>query len=193
LKTHSILAPWPEEENGTYDVVAVRFMTTVLNGSEWDMALKGLLALLKPGGWLQWIDFDASVTTVKGRVYQALPGVSRRACLEVAEAMVQVQSLSGREFDGCRKLESIFLAQGLDGVYEEVWNTANKEDLRESWGENGREGAKRLFEVLSSIPGSGWDKERSERVLRDVEEEVKDGKVYFSTDIYSVIGRKRVQ
>jgi hypothetical protein len=43
---------------------------------------------------------------------------------------------------------------------------------------------------LSKIPGSGWDDERAEKVLKDVGEEVKGRKAYMTTDICTVIGQK---
>ncbi|KAI6834225.1 hypothetical protein KC367_g3344 [Hortaea werneckii] len=49
-----ILKPPPEEERGKYDVVHVRLLVCGLKGSDWQHAARNMLALLKPGGWIQW-------------------------------------------------------------------------------------------------------------------------------------------
>jgi len=99
LYTNSILSPFPEPELGTYDLVNVRFMVTVLSGKEWDTAVTNLRSLLKPGGWLQWIDMDASPARI--RTVQSVPGASRKACLEAVQCFVEFGKLTNREFDGC--------------------------------------------------------------------------------------------
>ncbi|KAM3416496.1 hypothetical protein BST61_g8087 [Cercospora zeina] len=53
---------------GQFDVVAVRLLHTNLKPDRFNEALDELVALLKPGGWLQWIDWDpmtARIATVK--------------------------------------------------------------------------------------------------------------------------------
>ncbi|RMY54167.1 hypothetical protein D0864_13990 [Hortaea werneckii] len=49
-----ILKPPPEEEKGKYDVVHVRLLVCGLKGTDWRHAGTNMLALLKPGGWIQW-------------------------------------------------------------------------------------------------------------------------------------------
>lgn len=99
--------------------------------------------------------------------------------------------MAGREFDGVRKLKGHFRERGLEEVFEELWTTGGKEELREESG-NGYEGAKSLFQVLSGIPGSGWNKKCIEKLLKEMREEISGGKVYLTTDIYIVLGRKAV-
>jgi hypothetical protein len=126
----SILDPRPEEEKGTYDVVCIRFFTTVLTGDQWETALTNLLALLKLGGLLQWIDIDAS----QHAVYIAEPGARKNACLEVTGAMEDFVKVTGREFGGVRKLGSLFQTQDLKDVHEEVWSMGGREELKEEMG-----------------------------------------------------------
>ncbi|KAI6911252.1 hypothetical protein D0869_02408 [Hortaea werneckii] len=49
-----ILKPPPEEERRKYDVVHIRLLVCGLKGSDWRHAATNILALLKPGGWIQW-------------------------------------------------------------------------------------------------------------------------------------------
>lgn len=58
----------PDDLRGQFDVVAVRLLHTNLVPDRFQEALDSLIALLKPGGWLQWIDWDpmtARIATVK--------------------------------------------------------------------------------------------------------------------------------
>jgi hypothetical protein len=57
-----------DEFRGQFDIVAVRLLHTNLQADRWASVLKDLVALLRPGGYLQWIDFDpmtARIATVK--------------------------------------------------------------------------------------------------------------------------------
>ena len=46
LLEHDILKPLPESYHGTFDVVAVRFLISVLAGDEWDRAISNIVPLL---------------------------------------------------------------------------------------------------------------------------------------------------
>ncbi|KAL2820635.1 hypothetical protein BJX63DRAFT_427961 [Aspergillus granulosus] len=62
LKKLDILAPMPEELRGRYDIVAIRFFSLIVKNNDVDTLLGNLLSLLKPGGYLQWIEPDISVS-----------------------------------------------------------------------------------------------------------------------------------
>lgn len=46
--------PPPPEEHNRYDVVHVRLLTAAMNPPDWDVVVRNLNRLLKPGGALQW-------------------------------------------------------------------------------------------------------------------------------------------
>lgn len=46
LHEHSITKPFPTEYHGTFDLVAVRFVTAGLRGDDWDAAVQNVKALL---------------------------------------------------------------------------------------------------------------------------------------------------
>ncbi|KAH6871394.1 S-adenosyl-L-methionine-dependent methyltransferase, partial [Thelonectria olida] len=56
FKIQDMFLPFPASEIGTYDLVAVRFVSSAATRAEWARAIENLKTLLKPGGWLQWID-----------------------------------------------------------------------------------------------------------------------------------------
>lgn len=46
LSEHSVTKPFPTEYHGTFDLVAVRFITAGLRGDDWDAAVRNVEALL---------------------------------------------------------------------------------------------------------------------------------------------------
>lgn len=47
-----------QELHGKYDVVFVRYLNLALSPTDWKVVASNLLLLLKPGGFLQWIESD---------------------------------------------------------------------------------------------------------------------------------------
>jgi len=130
-------------------------MTTILYGPDWDVALRNILQILKPGGRLQWIDIDASAEATENRLYCSRPAVSRKAVLEVTESAVLFEKYTKRKVDGIKELRGGCDNAGMKDVDEEIWSTAKVEELRSEWMRVGFVGAKRLFEWLMILPGRG--------------------------------------
>lgn len=61
-----------EGRRGVFDIVAVRLLHTALPNEIWDQAVHNLVSLLRPGGWLQWVDWDPLTARVAG----ARPGTT---------------------------------------------------------------------------------------------------------------------
>jgi SAM-dependent methyltransferase len=53
---HDLLKPFPSVHLQKYDVVHIRLMCLVLSKDEWAPAVQNIMTLLKPGGYLQWVD-----------------------------------------------------------------------------------------------------------------------------------------
>ncbi|KAI1465649.1 uncharacterized protein F4812DRAFT_466098 [Daldinia caldariorum] len=58
LHEHDAFKPFAPEYLGSFDVVNLRFFITLLNKENIQPLLSNLITLLKPGGFLQWLDFD---------------------------------------------------------------------------------------------------------------------------------------
>ncbi|OLN82106.1 hypothetical protein CCHL11_07657 [Colletotrichum chlorophyti] len=56
FQVQDVLRPFPDELSGTFDLVHVRLLALGLKVGDWDVVLKNLRALLRPGGWLLWED-----------------------------------------------------------------------------------------------------------------------------------------
>lgn len=53
---HNILDPPPEPLKGKFDLVHLRLLVCGLPPGTWGQAVKNLSQLLRPGGWMQWIE-----------------------------------------------------------------------------------------------------------------------------------------
>ncbi|KAL3440680.1 S-adenosyl-L-methionine-dependent methyltransferase [Aspergillus insuetus] len=58
LSVHDVLTPFPQEHRDRYDLIHVRLLVTALGESEFETAVSNLLSILKPGGYLQWVEID---------------------------------------------------------------------------------------------------------------------------------------
>ncbi|KAL4898973.1 hypothetical protein BDW74DRAFT_184162 [Aspergillus multicolor] len=60
LSVHDVFQPFPAEHHNRYDLVNVRLLVTAFPESEYQKAVNNLLTILKPGGYLQWVEIDFS-------------------------------------------------------------------------------------------------------------------------------------
>ncbi|KAL2811275.1 S-adenosyl-L-methionine-dependent methyltransferase [Aspergillus granulosus] len=58
LRTLDILKPIPEELKGQYDVVCIRYFGVLIKNNKPDFVLRNLVDMLKPGGYIQWVEAD---------------------------------------------------------------------------------------------------------------------------------------
>ena len=104
-----------------YDIVAVRFMNVATTRAEWGVAIKNLVTLLKPGGWLQWIE------SCNFALYNSVPGTSRKAYQEVWDALEPIRDMEDVVIrmmmweKGGERREEVWTEKGLVEVYEDVF------------------------------------------------------------------------
>ncbi|KAL4981726.1 hypothetical protein BDW68DRAFT_171972 [Aspergillus falconensis] len=55
-----IFKPFPVEHHNRYDLINVRLLVTAFPESEFGKVVQNLLTILKPGGYLQWVEIDFS-------------------------------------------------------------------------------------------------------------------------------------
>ncbi|KAL4802039.1 hypothetical protein BDV18DRAFT_148107 [Aspergillus unguis] len=58
LSVQDIFQPFPAEHHNRYDLVHVRLLVTGIPESTYPAAVANLLTILKPGGYLQWVEID---------------------------------------------------------------------------------------------------------------------------------------
>jgi hypothetical protein len=199
-----MLLPFPPSELGTYDVVAVRFISSATTRKKWARAVENLATLLKPGGWLQWID------SCNFTLYNSVAGTSRAACQELYDGLEPfrtrhvdgdnnndddndlVLGLMIRAPENARR-EGVFRALGLVDVHEDVFSTDKLQDpelqLREKGTRNILDCFVGCLEGFVGVEGSGWSKERIEILKEKAMREIDQG-VYHTLDQVCIVGRK---
>ncbi|KAI1737630.1 S-adenosyl-L-methionine-dependent methyltransferase [Xylaria scruposa] len=195
FKIQDMLLPFPDSEIGTYDIVAVRFISSATTRAEWAHAIENLVKLLKPGGWLQWID------SCNFALYNSVAGTSRAACQEIYDGLQPFRSkedvvigLMMREPNNVRR-EDVFRELGLVDVQQDVFSTDKLQDPDLQLRDKGTRNVLSCFigclEELVGVEGSGWNKERIERLREEAMREVDKG-VYHTLDQVCIVGRKEV-
>jgi hypothetical protein len=123
FKLQDMHLPFPPTELGTYDIVAVRFVSTATTRAEWARVITNLTTLLKPGGWLQQID------SCNFALYNSVAGTSRAACREIYDGLQPFRTVDDaiiglmmREPVNARR-EAVWRELGLMDVHEDVLST----------------------------------------------------------------------
>lgn len=185
--------PFPASEVGTYDVVAVRFVSSVAAREEWARAITNLMTLLKPDGWLQWID------SCNFALYNSVAGKSRAACQEIYDSLDSFRNkvdpvigLMMREPKNLRR-EDVFRDLGLVDVHEDVFSSDRLQDLdgkaRASETRNIIACFLGCLEGLVAVEGSTWTTQRIEKLKEEAMKEIDNG-VYNTLDQVCIVGRK---
>ncbi|KAL4875874.1 hypothetical protein BJY04DRAFT_232113 [Aspergillus karnatakaensis] len=60
FSVQDILKPFPQEHHNCYDLVYIRMLVSVLSKTDYATAVANLLQILKPGGYVQWVELDSS-------------------------------------------------------------------------------------------------------------------------------------
>jgi len=183
---------FPKEELGTYDLVAVRFVSVATTRGEWGLAIDSILTLLKPGGYLQWID------SCNVNLYNSVAGTSRAANQEMFGAWGA--SFQSREDlvigmmirdagPVSRVREAVLNERGLKDVHEDVFASDRLPEMRDVGSKNMIMCWKQALEDLVKLGGTGWTEERVEKVCEEAFKEI-DAGLYHSLDQVCIIGRK---
>lgn len=194
FKIQDMYRPFPESELSTYDMVAARFTSSGIQRADWVRAVTNLMTLLKPGGWLQWID------SCNFALYNSVPGTSRAACQEMYDGLDSfragedvVLGLMMREGRNMKR-EETWRGIGLVDVHEDVFSSDRLQEpdlrLREKGTRNIVECFVGCLESLVGVEGSRWTRERVEGLKVRAMKEVDQG-VYHTLDQVCIVGRKR--
>ncbi|RYP62642.1 hypothetical protein DL771_009635 [Monosporascus sp. 5C6A] len=133
LKKLDILAkPLPEEMLGAYDIVHVRALVSTIVNSDLTPLLSTVVALLKPGGWLQWEESKAE----KYLVDSPSPSneISRTACDTIAHIIKQGGDARGLNFEFLGELDRHLREHGFLDVSMQAAEK-RKQDFK-GWTEN---------------------------------------------------------
>ncbi|KAJ5989408.1 hypothetical protein N7481_004618 [Penicillium waksmanii] len=183
---HNLLKPFPAQFTAQYDVVNVRAMVVALSSDEWEPALRNLMSLLRPGGYIQWLDCSAKDFVAKGATEGRVPINAERW----TELLRNTANALGKT-PNVNALYRIFRENGLKDCSERVYpldNPADRDELNKAVLDgihnfmiaalNGR-----TFEWAKSADQVMAMKEAAQQDLHNLN-------CWFSYNVYVVVGRK---
>ncbi|KAJ5520142.1 hypothetical protein N7463_000595 [Penicillium fimorum] len=182
----NLLEPFPEEYLGEYDVVNVRIMVVALSHDEWEPAVRNLMTLLKPGGYLQWVDCAAHECVVKGEP-EGKQATNARHGLDLFRRTL----ISLGKTPNVAALRGTFQNSGLESCEERIY-TLDNPDTREDINltvavviQHVLTAASKTHK-LDEIPSVDQLTTLREAMLSDFH----SLGCYFCFDVYVVVGRK---
>ncbi|GIJ84009.1 hypothetical protein Asppvi_002842 [Aspergillus pseudoviridinutans] len=177
-----IKADVPEHLVGVYDVVNVRHFVFVLQQRDLKGVLDNLFKLLKPGGYLQWTDFDMSSL----RVEKINPDIKVDAQVKLME-LFQANDTRLRSAWGA-SLPSLFAQSGFTNVESDV------KDAPPHLAVALHECGLLATEVLARNKAGGNEQmvQQLRQTLSEAAKETRDGSVLAFTRL-TVVGQKPSQ
>ncbi|OQO14294.1 hypothetical protein B0A48_01170 [Cryoendolithus antarcticus] len=158
----NIFDPLPAEYHSSFDVVHVRLLVLGLAGEQWHTTARNLLAMLKPGGYLQWEEADFAHPT----------------------HVLAVLQPHGRMMDEATQLPEICRQAGFEELEERVVGSDAVEEWRERFM---RIGIKAFAGILKI---AGLEEAKRVKVVAEAETAVDEGN-WGKTDFHIVVGRKK--
>ena len=176
--------PPAPEEHGQYDVVHVRLLVAGMNSTDWDVAVRNLTQLLRPGGALQWEECNFLATQYfRGKVDSSVSTARFMASL-FREALKEKFSY------GWNTLPGIMRNSGLLEVEEDIVSSDRIVETREAVSINGLtaifDWARRMS--TRGMPGS-YPMDELKKLEDQAYEDIKSG-CYVRYDVHVSLGFK---
>lgn len=126
LHVHDVKQPFPSELHNRYDAVHVRLLVAAMDKDDWEVVTRNVLALLKPGGAIQWeeANFPASKRYRGGGAGTTIDAVVRMF------AILQ-RMLSDKFRYGWSTLPGIFKGLGMANVTSDVVSSDRVAETRQ--------------------------------------------------------------
>ncbi|RYP22057.1 hypothetical protein DL767_009131 [Monosporascus sp. MG133] len=183
-----VLGELPEELKGTYDIVHVRAFTSIIVNSNLTPLLSAALALLKPGGWLQWEESRADTYYVEA----PSADTSKTACEAIVRLLQAGGKARGANFEFLGGLDGHLKEYGFEDVHVQMTNN-RKQDLK-AWTED----YLMVWEELhvhfppkaTAPPQAPMTRESWNGMFAKAVKETEDGVVVHQGKIVTAVGRK---
>ncbi|PGH00881.1 hypothetical protein GX51_05545 [Blastomyces parvus] len=111
-----VLEPFPTEFLGQYDAVHVRLLVMGLKAEQWELAIRNLMTLLRPGGYLQWTD----IAVHDGVVIPGAPGCNVDDANALLKQLMKTVSSHGKSGKSVTELYPQFKKCGLKDCREDI-------------------------------------------------------------------------
>lgn len=176
--------PIPEELRGQYDLITIRLIIIAMGKGVWETTLRNVLALLKPGGAIQWIEGD--FMTSRG-LRGASPSSTGGHYLTKAQRQMN-DILVGRFNYNFPDFVQLFEGAGLTGIHEEVQSTDRLPEQRPDFTEIAIGAVLGALKNLARVKAEGyWSEEEVEENRRKALEDRASG-AYMRWDIHVCFG-----
>ncbi|KAL4787870.1 S-adenosyl-L-methionine-dependent methyltransferase [Aspergillus varians] len=183
----NFLEPFPEKFLGKYDVLNVRVMVVALSSDEWEPAVRNLMTLLRPGGYLQWVDCAAHDCVAKAPDGESLvdPKHARHYIETFRKGMMAIGKTPN-----VAALNGIFQKSGLADCEEQIYPLVNP-DAREDINSTVVDGITHFMLAALNLGKEGLVGSREELMsLRTAALDDFSHGCYYCYDVHVVVGRK---
>lgn len=177
VKMWNIFDDVPEQMIGVYDVVHVRLLVLVVQGSDPRNIIRNLLRMLKPGGYLQWDELNYPGTCVK----TSNSSLHTPALHELREMVYS----RGRN-DWTLRLPEYFGEEGMRDTM--IYHFQDSPEMARA---NGEQRLLTMEEFASSLARMNHEEEAAKifRLIKDVDVEIMSGATLSMPKVVCV-GRK---
>lgn len=111
LRVVDVFRPVPEELIAKYHVIHIRHFVCVVKENDPTPLLQNLLRMLKPGGWIQWDEWD-----VLNRHFTKSRDSAPQACIDKLEDEFAVMRRHSPKPSWCPRLDEYFLLSNMQQV-----------------------------------------------------------------------------
>ncbi|KAI1822659.1 S-adenosyl-L-methionine-dependent methyltransferase [Xylaria intraflava] len=187
LKKLDILSQLPKEILGTYDIVHIRAFQSIIVNQDVTPLLSAVLALLKPGGWIQWEEPTAG----KFLIDTPSPDVPKIMCETISHILEAGGKARGLNFDFIHHVDRILKEHGFGDVHMET-NDQRREDMK-GWTDNYLtvwEDLHELFPLKADNPQAPMTREMWADMFAKAVSETEHGVVIHHGQIMLAVGRK---
>lgn len=187
LSVHDVRDRFPPEHRNRYDLVHLRLLVGALKEVDYPAAVRNVIELLKPGGYLQWDECDCTAFNTAEQPPSQIAQEMQRIVLSAVHNLGLPLSPPGL-------IESLARDTGLEDVSRRTYNTLDKPHLHataSAW-------ILRVMQPLlpnSIVSGTGDDPVERERALERANGLLKEfeghvGRVLPLVNLQVIVGRK---
>ncbi|KAG9258505.1 S-adenosyl-L-methionine-dependent methyltransferase [Emericellopsis atlantica] len=187
LHKQNVLQDFPEEYHGSFDLVAVRLITAGLRPENWSTAVENVTKLLKPGGYLQWIE------PLHGnfRLYNLKPGAPNAAARTAVGHFLT--GYNNAIPPGPETLPQLCDKHQLEDLALEVYPTDHYHDHEKVKTQSKdflRGACTAMMPLMVGDESEGRTKEQIEEAFERAAHEL-DGDIYIHSEMQFIVRRKR--
>ncbi|KAL8706994.1 MAG: hypothetical protein Q9201_000042 [Fulgogasparrea decipioides] len=182
LRVMDVKCPPPQTEYNGYDLVHVRLLTVAMSSEDWEIVVRNITRLLKPGGALQWEEGNFA----DGRHLRGSPESSVSAARFIGSLFRE--SLKEKFAYGWNTLPQIMRTTGFVDVVEDIVSSDRVAETRQALTANGMRAmcAWAKYKMDRDAPGS-LSLDKLQELEAQAREDIQSG-CYVRFDIHIVVG-----